>query len=588
MNPEIIKIITLPFPHLLEWLMVFDKRNPLNFTAWEFWLFFFAVMVGFSLLQKRITARNVFLFAISLFFYFKSSGAFFLLLLLSTLANFWCGKKIDGLKSPTSRKIWLGISVFINLLPLFYFKYTYFVADVYAQISGHRFAVRNWLGDFANSLLEQVAPLFHWNDQFLSKISFEADDIALPVGVSFFTFQTISYVVDIYREKIKPVNRLTDFGFYVSFFPGLVAGPIVRASEFVSQLYRPFHLSRHLFGLGMFMILGGMAKKTVLADFLAYGMVDRTFSLPEMVKGFEVFASLLVYSLQVYADFSGYTDMAIGVALLMGFRLPLNFNSPYKALNVADFWRRWHISLSTWLKDYLYIPLGGNRKASWGTFIWTFIITAVLAGISSFWWLIPIVGAVFLIWFLIGLKFPGIWRHFVTNINLMLTMLIGGLWHGASWNFMIWGGLNGLGLVVYKYWKKISPYEKSGHVLVSIWKVGFTFVFISLTRLFFRAGDVKNENDAFETASTLFGQMMLPDGWSPEYVWAVISGFKWVMLVFVLGMILHWFPSNWKRRFKIWFIRMPFLLQILFCVISFLIIYQFAIAEAQTFIYFQF
>ena len=576
------------FEQGLNWCTVFDKNHPITFTVWSFWAFFMLVMVGMALIGKKLAMRNTFLFAVSLFFYFKTSGFFFLLLVFSTVTDFYIGQRIAAAPGQVKKTGWLSVSVFINLISLFYFKYTYFLADAYSQATGIPLVVRNWLGDWANQGLEALAPIFHWNDQFLATAYFGADDIILPVGVSFFTFQTISYAADLYRGRLKPVTRLMDFGFYVAYFPQLVAGPIVRAAEFIPQIYQPYRLSKRLFGLAIFLILSGMAKKVILADYLAVGLVDKTFSLPEMVKGFEVFFSLLVYSLQVYADFSGYTDMAIGVALLMGFKLPLNFNSPYKAENVADFWKRWHISLSTWLKDYLYIPLGGNRKATWGTFIWSFVLTGVVAAIAHEWRLLPAVAFIFLIWYLLGLWKPTIWRHFITNINMLLTMLIGGLWHGASWNFMIWGGLNGLALVVYKYWRKISPYEHSTHWAIRVWKIAITFIFISLTRLFFRAGDVKNTEDTVATARTLWHQMADVTGWTPSYIFAVIDGLIWVSLVFVLGMILHWLPTTWKRAMKLRFISLPGYAQICLSILIFLVIYQFALADAQTFIYFQF
>lgn len=588
MNLELLPDWRTLWEQWVNWCTVFDKDHPLTFTVWGFWAFFIVVMAGMALIGKKLALRNTFLFAVSLFFYFKTSGFFFLLLVFSTVTDYFIGHRIEAALTQRKKTAWLSLSIFINLISLFYFKYTYFLAGAYSQATGIPVAVKNWLGSWANQGLDALAPLFQWNDQFLAKAYFGADDIILPVGVSFFTFQTISYAADVYRGRLKPVQKLTDFGFYVAYFPQLVAGPIVRAAEFIPQIYQPYRLSKRLFGLALFLILSGMAKKIILADFLAFGLVDRTFSLPDMVKGFEVFFSLLVYSLQVYADFSGYTDMAIGVALLMGFKLPLNFNSPYKAENVAEFWKRWHISLSTWLKDYLYIPLGGNRKATWGTFIWSFVLTGVVSAIAHDWRPLPAVGAVFAIWYLIGRWKPSIWRHFITNINMMLTMLIGGLWHGASWNFMIWGGLNGLALVVYKYWRKISPYEHVSHWSVRAWKIGLTFIFISLTRLFFRAGDVKNTADTVGTAKTLWHQMIDVSGWSPSYIYAVLEGFIWVSLVFLLGMILHWLPSAWKRAIKLRFISLPGYAQIGLSILIFLVIYQFALADAQTFIYFQF
>ena len=252
------------------------------------------------------------------------------------------------------------------------------------------------------------------------------------------------------------MRSILDFGFYVSFFPQLVAGPIVRASEFIPQLYKPFSLSRRQFGIAVFWILNGLAKKLILSDYIAVNFIDRVFDNPLLFTGFENFAAIFAYSFQVYADFSGYTDIAIGVAMLMGFWLPTNFNSPYKAPNPQDFWRRWHMSLSRWLKAYVYIPLGGNRRASFGTYFWI-VLFALIALILSGSWVVSVLLAV------TGLSMIALayWRQgsrkkLFSNINRFITMLFGGMWHGASWNFIIWGGLNGIGMIIYILWKDMK------------------------------------------------------------------------------------------------------------------------------------
>ncbi|HIB52092.1 MAG TPA: MBOAT family protein, partial [Candidatus Marinimicrobia bacterium] len=263
----------------------------------------------------------------------------------------------------------------------------------------------------------------------------------------FFTFQTISYSVDVYRGLVKPVRNILDFGFYVSFFPQLVSGPIVRAATFIPQLYKKYTLTKIQFGTAVFMILNGLIKKLFLADYIAVNFIDRVFSNPLIYTGFENLMALYGYSLQVYADFSGYTDIAIGLALLMGFQLPKNFNSPYKATNTGDFWKRWHISLSSWLKDYLYIPMGGNKSGSGFSYISLFIIVFIISVLSATIWVpIAILSGIITV-YVVGRIIPTFNNWVSTNINLMMTMLIGGLWHGASWNFVVWGGLKGFTLV---------------------------------------------------------------------------------------------------------------------------------------------
>jgi D-alanyl-lipoteichoic acid acyltransferase DltB (MBOAT superfamily) len=573
------QILTELPAQLWQWLSVFDKSHPLIFTQWEFWLFFLVVMLGFSALHRRISMRNAFLCGISLFFYFKTSGLYWLLLVFSTLTDYSIAFKIEGAKTPWKRKAWLVLSIFLNLGALSYFKYAYFFTDAANKFFNPEtpFAVINWLGVWAN----QFSP---------SSLNpgFSIDSIALPVGVSFFTFQTMSYAIDVYRGNLKPVKNVLDFGFYVSFFPQLVAGPIVRASEFIPQLYQPFRLSKAEWGQATFLIFNGLAKKLILADYLAVQFVDKVFATPDQFMGFDMVMGLLVYSLQEYADFSGYTDIAIGVALLMGFTLHINFDSPYKARNVAEFWRRWHISLSSWLKDYLYIPLGGNRKATLGTWVWTSILVGVAAGISGFWWLLALLPVVLGLAYALGRWKPEIWQGMVANINMLLTMLIGGLWHGASWNFLIWGGLNGLGLLVYKGWKRISPYEKSTHPLVIAWKVFLTFIFISFTRLFFRSGDIKNPNDKWDLVESLWNRMWMSQGWNWTHLQDVASTFGWIWSIFALGMLVHWLPSNWKEAYKNAWKQMPLRAQIPAMVLAVFVFYQFMNAQVQSFIYFQF
>ncbi len=319
-------------------IFLYSAENPLLFTQLYFWIFFAVVLAVYSIIYPYRSFRNLFLFIVSVFFYWKTSGIFFILLIFTTFSDFYLGNFIYRSKKPFSRKFFVSLSVILNLGLLSYFKYSYFFTSNINRIFHTDFKVYNFLADLSNSVAGS---------------HFDISVIGLPVGISFFTFQAISYTVDMYRGKIEPVKNLVDFGFYVSFFPQLVAGPIVRASEFIPQLYKRFHLTMEEFGYAIFLILSGLMKKMFIGDYLAVNLIDRVFSNPTGYTGVENLLALYAYSLQVYADFSGYTDIAIGVALIMGFRLPRNFNSPYKADNLGNFWKRWHISLSSWLKDYL-------------------------------------------------------------------------------------------------------------------------------------------------------------------------------------------------------------------------------------------
>jgi D-alanyl-lipoteichoic acid acyltransferase DltB (MBOAT superfamily) len=300
----------------------------------------------------------------------------------------------------------------------------------------------------------------------------------------------------------------------------------------VPQIYKKYALTKEEFGFALFMIMKGLFKKMVLGDYLAVNFIDRIFETPTLYTGFENLMALYGYSLQVYCDFAGYTDIAIGVALLMGFRLPTNFNSPYKAENVGDFWKRWHMSLSSWLKDYLYIPLGGNKKG-----------------------------------------------RFRTNVNLMITMLLGGLWHGADFKFIIWGGLNGIGLVVYKLWKKISPYENKKGILVHISKIFVTFNFITFTRIWFRADDMERVNAMLYQLTHSMNLSVVPQA---------LVAYKLIFAVMLFGYILHWWPSRLKEKYMNWFIRTPYWAKIIIVTVMVFLIYQTQTTELQPFIYFQF
>ena len=600
-------------PYLRQ-LLSFDSSHPLLFTQIHFWVFFLLVYVGFSFIVTRrswrLTARNAYLFAVSLFFYYKTSGLFVLLLVFSTLLGWLLGIGMDDkLARQSKRKALMVVGVSINLIILGFFKYAYFFTDIFNATFGtdHHIAIQ----------------------------------ILLPVGISFFTFQNISYIVDVYKRKIPHVGNILDFGFYTSFFPQLVAGPILRADQFVPQLYKPFFLGRRQFGIAIFWILNGLIKKIVLSDYLAVNFVDRIFDNPSLYTPFENFSALMLYSLQVYADFSGYTDIAIGVAMLMGFYLPVNFNSPYKAQNPTDFWRRWHMSLSRWLRDYLYIPLGGNRTAGFMSFFLLALMMAIAAfRLHSTLFTLAVVAVaigIALRW-LLDKKH----RHDMgTNINNLDTMLLGGLWHGASFNFITWGGLNGLGILIYKWWHRhgwearlgtlgavcmgltvlrhtiqsplvnmlqfialvslggyclvylttsTASTDKSRSTVSTVWYTGLTFVFISFTRLFFRSGSNLDPAEANEVAWRTASQMVEQIGshWNLAQIPEIIGHYWAPFLLFAIGMMIHWLPERFKRRYRLWFAHMPLWVMLLVVVAAVVVLYQFITADLQPFIYFQF
>ncbi|MBG15519.1 MAG: membrane-bound O-acyltransferase family protein [Crocinitomicaceae bacterium] len=561
-------------------LFLYNNDTPLLFTQLYFWVFFAIVLSVYSIVYKKNKVRNGFLFLVSLFFYYKTSGFFFSILLFSTFSDYLLGFAIYNEKNKTTKKWWLSLSIIINLSVLFYFKYAYFFADSFNQLVGTDWHPINHFASLSNQLFSTT---------------FRVDQILLPVGISFFTFQTMSYSIDVYRNAVKPVKSIVDFGFYVSFFPQLVAGPIVRAANFIPQLYKPYCLTKKQFGIAMFWIMNGLLKKVILADYIALNLVDRVFDNPELFSGVENLIALYGYSLQVYADFSGYTDIAIGIALLLGFQLPKNFDSPYKADSCGNFWKRWHISLSSWLKDYLYIPMGGNRGGSVFTFVSLGFVALFLFFISGSFYVLFYFLAGLIVALLIGLVFPKLRSWYITNINIMITMLLGGLWHGASWNFVFWGGLNGLGIVVYKLWRKVSPWENKSKWWNRAWAVFITFNFISFTRIWFRSGSASSfdsMNKAHDiqaeliTANSMLYKLLTDLNWSiiPD----LISGYWQVLLVMFAGFVIHLFPSKWKHWYRNKFASAPLVSQLCFCVFAVILLYQILSADLQPFIYFQF
>lgn len=628
---------------LLEYLksiFSFDENNQLLFTQLQFWIFFVAVFAVFSLIHSKILLRNAFLFFVSVFFYYKTSGWFTLILVFATVFNYLDGFLVHHCKGG-GRKFWLVFGLIVNLATLCYFKYAYFFADMVQNLFGVEITVKNIFSIIGNQILADHPSIFSTlATQDPSRPYFTVDKILLPVGISFFTFQCISYLMDIFRERITPVKNVLNFGFYVTFFPQLVAGPIVRANTFIPQLYQKYFLSKRQFGIAMFWILNGMAKKIILSDYIAVNFIDRVFDNPTMYSGFENLSALFAYSLQVYADFSGYTDIAIGLAMLMGFYLPQNFNSPYKATNPGEFWKRWHISLSKWLQDYLYVPLGGNRTASFGTYACIITISFVGMILSGSIWVAVVVLSIALIVTINCYKYPEKKKNLTSNMNRLNTMLLGGLWHGASWNFMIWGGLNGLGMIVYRFWKDMNCYVRCwvsllltaiffalakftpapiwniaviwmGVIafgtfwrmlyhffegtsplkpLASSWAVLQTFVFITWTRLFFRAGSNLDPAQANEQAWTTAKDMVNQIGtkWNTSVIPDMLWEYRYVFTLTVLGMIIHWLPEHFKRRYRIWFASMPLPLMAVVVIIAVFVIYQFITADLQKFIYFQF
>ncbi|MDP4204638.1 MAG: MBOAT family O-acyltransferase [Bacteroidota bacterium] len=497
-------------------LLQFSDTSPFLFTSEVFWIFFTIVLGGFAFVYKRIPLRNLYLFVISLFFYYRTSGPFLDLLLISCLTNYLCGLAIGKSLSPLKKKLWLTLSLITNLGILSYFKYAYFIINLLNQTLNTKYVAVNWLVIWQNEIFGTHNPV---------------EKIILPIGISFFTFQAISYVVDVYRGDVKALKNPLDFGFYLTFFPQLVAGPIVRAAGFIPQIYQKYQVRKEEFGHALFLIIGGLIKKIIISDYLSINFVDRVFETPLSYSGIEVLMAIYGYALQIYCDFSGYTDIAIGLGLLMGFRLPINFNSPYRSANISEFWKRWHISLSLWLKDYLYIPLGGNRKGKIRTYL-----------------------------------------------NLMITMLLGGLWHGANIRFIIWGGIHGMALCLHRLWKSIFPNLKSTKV-TRTFSIILTFHFVAFAWICFRADDmVTIQEMLYQLTHSFFPK-------NPELL---LPTYSIILVLIISGYFLHGFPAQIKEYGRGWFIQLPFIIKISFGILTGILLYYAMSAGLQPFIYFRF
>ncbi len=435
------------------------------FPTITFAIFFMVVLpTSWLLMQKRFQWR-LFILAASYFFYGYYDWRFVFLLVGSTLVNQFVALRIHRSERNGVRRAWVTLGVVANLGGLAYFKYyDFFVSN--ATNLAHRLGL-------------PVSPTIV--------------AVALPIGISFFTFQAMSYIIDVYRRTFEP-RSLLEFAVYLSFFPHVISGPIVRAAEFLPQLRERHDPRRVDSSRALFLIFMGLFKKVVIANFLGTNLVDFVFANPKQHGSLEVLVAVYAYAIQIYADFSGYTDMAIGLALLLGFRFPQNFDGPYTATSLQDFWRRWHMTLSRWLRDYVYIPFGGNRKGRWKTYR-----------------------------------------------NIMLTFLLGGLWHGASWTFVVWGGIHG-GFLSYEHWQQVRRRESHHHPAPDTWRRRWwrrlvTFNVVCLAWVFFRA-------DSFSNAADVLVRIFNPAHWG-QAAPLVTGG---VLLAIAAGLVEQYIPRDAVAR----------------------------------------
>ncbi len=468
--------------------------NSLSFVA-----FLIIVLALYYSKFLNWTAKKRMLLLSSYVFYGMWNPPLIILLWISTVVDWTAGKKLAVIEDKRKRKLWLLLSMIVNLGFLAFFKYGNFLLENFTSI------VTSLGWDF------KARPL----------------DIILPMGISFYTFQTMSYTIDMYQRKGERARTFLDFALYVTFFPQLVAGPIVRAKDLITQFYEPKKATINQFIWGLFLLTIGVFQKVVLADALLSSTSDAVFDAGKILHGLDAWVGTLAFSGQIFFDFAGYSTCAIGIALMLGIVLPDNFRYPYASIGFSDLWRRWHISLSSWLRDYLYIPLGGNRH--------------------------------------------GITRMYVA---LMLTMLLGGLWHGAAWTFVIWGALHGIYLVGERLLKNVIKLK------INAWNGIFlallTYMLVNITWVFFRAKEFAIANDMI--ASMFF---MNSEG---EKILGVAEIGK--VLIVISGLFLcHWIMRN--TSMKEVSIKTPsWVLGVLWAILFFLICL--AQGSGEQFIYFQF
>jgi len=451
---------------LLEQL-TYNSKDPLLFNSGFFLFFFFIFMLGYQFIYKKKLLRVVYFILFSLYFFYKACGFYFVFILLSAVVDYNLANWIYRTSKKHIKKNILVFSIIINLGLLFYFKYTNFFIEI--------------LNDFNAG---HINPL----------------NLILPIGISFYTFENLSYTVDVYRGKFKPVEGFLDYCFFLTFFPKLVMGPIVRAADFIPQIRKNIVITNKDVANGLYQIIGGLFKKVVISDYIYVNFVQYIFDDPSRHSGVECLMGVYGYALVIYCDFSGYSDMAIGMAKWMGFTINENFDSPYQSSSITEFWRRWHMSLSAWLKDYLYISLGGNRV--------------------------------------------GKFRQY---LNLFITMLLGGLWHGASFNFIVWGGMHGVALIIDKLRMTYLPVIKGRWL--KIIGVIVTFHFVCFCWIFFKAS-------SFHDAGIIITQIFY--NFNVEAIQPMFIAYKSVFIIMFIGYVFHMLPKTYETLSEKYLLKVKF------------------------------
>ena len=469
------------------------------FNSVQYGILFLIAFGGAWLLGNHQRVRILFLLAVSYVFYASWNPVYLSLIVFSSTLDYFVGKAIFKSDTRLRRKLLLATSLVVNLGILCTFKYFNFFAREFAALA---------------MVFGVTLKPWHLN-------------VLLPVGISFYTFQSLSYTIDIYKKDLEPARWYFQYLLFVAFFPQLVAGPIVRAKKLLPQFWDAPRVTNDQGSRAIFLIAMGLVKKVVIADYLGAHLADPVFSNPQMYSGIENLVAVYAYAFQIYADFSAYSDIAIGSAALLGFDIPINFNAPYTATNLRDFWQRWHISLSTWLRDYLYIPMGGSKHGKGRTYF-----------------------------------------------NLMATMIIGGLWHGAALTFVFWGTIHGLALVATRIVQRSKLKAKLHPIAEKIIATVLTFHVVCVAWVFFRAAD-------FSTASTVLKTIVTGGFGATNLGWSSLG-------VLAGAFVFHWLPPEWKEQSRVIFCKLPAPLQAIVVIGLIIASDQLAQTDVAPFIYFQF
>jgi alginate O-acetyltransferase complex protein AlgI len=484
----------------------YNAHDPLLFNSAFFLFFFFFFFVVYQFIYKKTLLRIIIVSAFSLYFFYKACGWYVCCIIIAAIVDYNLSNRIYTSTHKKNKKALLLVSIIANLGLLFFFKYT------------------NLFIDTMNSLaIGKIEPL----------------QLLLPIGISFYTFENVSYTVDVYQGKFKPVQSFWDYLFFLSFFPKLMMGPIVRAADFVPQIRKKIVVSPQQLSEGVYLIASGIFKKMIIADYIYGNYVERIFDNPSRYSGVECVAGVYGYALVIYGDFSGYSDMALGMGKWMGFEINKNFDAPYQSKSITEFWRRWHISLSSWLKDYLYIPLGGNKL--------------------------------------------GKLRQY---INLFITMLLGGLWHGASWNFVFWGGLHGTALGMDKFKNELLERHQKLKRLVTRYRKVFamlgilvTFHFVCFCWIFFKTNSFADSwNMLHQITYNFNGSITL----------SLLTAYSSVFVLMAIGFILHYIPPQKELKFIQWLTAKSMTYKVAFLLAIILVAIQMKQAQPILPVYLQF